>query len=238
MPIFLQDRPLLDRFREGRRAALDRVYRFYVSDVLKMIRLGFVSGQARVAGNRDRQVQLDLTQDIFVKAFKEPARLGYDGVRPYRPYLLRIGRNHLIDQLRRIGREVPLDTVTESEVAIAPEGEESLHWNRLRSAVRAYLASQSEELRVFVELRFEQDGSQAEVAQKMGVTRRRVRTLERRALDGLLAHLENAGLKDEVEAEGKVGPSPKKADDCGPDHTVMRRDPREPASSPVKKDPK
>ncbi|MEL6547736.1 MAG: hypothetical protein AAFQ82_24135, partial [Myxococcota bacterium] len=70
MPIFENDRPLLDGFRAGAAAALGRVYEFYLDDVVRLVRYGFVSGAARVQGIAERSAQLDLAHDVFMKAFR------------------------------------------------------------------------------------------------------------------------------------------------------------------------
>ena len=197
------DRALLDAFRRGERAALERVYRAHVDDVVRLLRSGFVSGEARVAGLGDLDRCLEHTQEVFVRAFSPAARDGYDGLRPYRPYLLRIAKNLVIDRLRAGGREVPLATAAgddgpDPEDRIAPpepaEPEAELHRARLRAATQAFLATQDDEVRRFVELRFVEERSQSEVLAAMGVTRRRVRTLEQRAFDGLRAFLAARGL--------------------------------------------
>lgn len=196
-----RNRALLDAFRRGERAALERVYRAHVDDVVRLFRHGFVAGEARVAGLGDLDRCLELTQDVFLRAFSPAARAGYDGLRPYRPYLLRIARNLLIDRLRAGGREVPLAAVADGPEAEArlfppevPEPEADLHRQRLKEATQAFLASQDAELQRFVTLRFVEDRSQYEVLEAMAVTRRRVRTLERRALEGLRAFLAARGL--------------------------------------------
>ena len=103
MTIFRDDRPLLDAFRRGDRAAAERVYYHYVDDVDKLVRRGFIldaKETIRVPGIGDADAAADLVQEVFVRALSEPARLSYDGLRPYRPYLLRIAKNLLIDRLR------------------------------------------------------------------------------------------------------------------------------------------
>lgn len=195
MPIFLNDRPLLERFRHGVASALSRVYEFYLDDVIRLVRFGFVSGAARVSGEPERAKQLDFAHDVFTKAFEPRARDGYDGLRPYRPYLLRIGKNLLIDRARRAGREVGLEDVDlDDDSVAAPEDErsreEQLHFDRLRAATLEYLEGCDDELRRFVSLRFEGRTSQYEVAREMGITRRRARTLEKRAREGLRTYLE------------------------------------------------
>src|SRR6478672_2492853 len=85
------DRELLSAFRAGERAALERVYLAYVDDVFRLIAVGF---------ERNPHEQRSLVQDVFVRAFSDRARLGFDGIRPYRPYLLTIARNVLVDRAR------------------------------------------------------------------------------------------------------------------------------------------
>jgi RNA polymerase sigma-70 factor (ECF subfamily) len=198
-----QDRALLDGFRRGERAALERVYRAHVDEVIRLFRHGFVSGEARVQGLADLDACLDLTQDVFIRAFSPRARAGYDGLRPYGPYLARIAKNLWIDRLRASGREVSLAAAAvddgpapEDHIGIseAPEPEVDLDRRRLDEATRAFLATQSEELQTFVRLRFVEERSQYEVLEAMKVTRRRVRTLEKQALSGLRAFLADRGL--------------------------------------------
>ena len=45
-------------------------------------------------------------QETFVRAFKESARVGYDGLHPYKNYLLAIARNLVLDEFRN--REVAM----------------------------------------------------------------------------------------------------------------------------------
>jgi RNA polymerase sigma-70 factor (ECF subfamily) len=196
LTLLLEDRGLLDAFRRGDRRAYERVYRAFVKDVFALIRYGFVAGAARVPGVSDPALQLDLTQDVFVKAFAEKARLAYDGLRPYRPFVLRIAKNLLIDRARRSGRELVVDEATleqESE-PIEENIEERLHFEQLRQATRLFLTGESEELRELVRLRFEEERSQYEVADLMKISRRRVRTLEERAQRGLAEALRKQGL--------------------------------------------
>lgn len=196
-----RDRKLLDAFRAGRRDALERVYKAYVQDVVAIVRFGFTVDTKRVPGEPDPQAQLDVAQDVFVKAFSESGRKSYDGVRPYGPFIRRITRNLLIDRARKSGREVPLDTGDDDDrddAFVRPaepvDAEAALDFKRLAEAARAFIEAQDEELARFVRLRFEEEQSQADVAKTMGVTRRRVRTLEERALSGLAKWLEDRRL--------------------------------------------
>lgn len=91
-----------ERFRDGERAALERVYREHVALVRSSVRAGLYR-----TGRLSSSNLADIVQETFVKAFSRTGRQGYDGTRAYAPYILAIARNCLIDWLRRARREVP-----------------------------------------------------------------------------------------------------------------------------------
>jgi len=210
VPVFTEKRVSLERFRAGDRAALAEVYRFYFQDILQLARRGFVTrGGVRALGIGRAADRLDFVQDVFVKAFADAARYGYDGLRPYRPFLLQIARNLRVDQLRQAGRDPslvvlaarfrwnqdfddPPDRPGESSAAEATETD--LHWQRLVSETVGFLGSLETEVQTIARLRFVEDLSQADVAERLGITRRRVRTLEGRLLGGARRHLSKSGL--------------------------------------------
>lgn len=196
MTVFAGDRALLDAFRRGDREALATVYFHYVADIAAMVRNGFsipASG-ARVRGAGDEQTERDLVQEVFSRAFAPRARDAYDGLRPYGPYLRRIARNLMIDRARAGDRSVPLDD-SDAELVIAPEpAETDAAWAAQRRETVAYIASLSPELQSLVKLRFEDELSQEQAAAALGISRRRVRTLEARIERGLRKVLRRAGL--------------------------------------------
>ncbi|HEY4056150.1 MAG TPA: sigma-70 family RNA polymerase sigma factor [Kofleriaceae bacterium] len=193
--LLASDRDLLAAFRRGDAAALERVYRAYVDAVFRLVAGGFVVGAERkyVSGEANRAAQQDLVQEVFVRAFAERARLAYDGLRPYRPFLLRITKNLMIDTSRRTAarREdsvVDIDAVIERDAALTaavPDRE----WTELMAATRDFMATQSAEVRRYVELRFDDERPQLEVAREMGISRRRARTIEDSVQAALSAHL-------------------------------------------------
>ena len=209
MSVFVGQPELLRRFRAGERDAFEQVYRCYVDDVLRLLRGGFSTasgdGVAYVPGITDRSQLLDVTQEVFVRAFGPSGRAGFDGLRPYRPYLLRIARNLRIDQLRSSGREVLVDPSSpkgrpglDLDALLARDapvpGAETLHADELRIATASYVEGLPQEERRFVALRFDEGLSQADVAASMAVTRRRVRTLESTVLSGLRRFLARKGM--------------------------------------------
>jgi RNA polymerase sigma-70 factor (ECF subfamily) len=200
MTVFAGDRSLLDAFRRGDRAALATVYFHYIDDIAAVVRHGFsipTSG-ARVRGAADEQTERDLVQEVFARAFAPRARDAYDGVRPYRFYVRRIAKNLLIDRARAVDPTVPLDgadgeLVIEPEVAEA-DSEWDSEWIEQRREAAAYVSGLAPALRRLVKLRFEDEMSQDQAAEALGVSRRRVRTLEARIQRGLRKALRRAGL--------------------------------------------
>jgi len=193
MPIFDHNRDLLDRFRRGERAALAQVYEYYVDDVAQVARRGFTmeaAGHAYIRG-ADIEGEHELVQDTFVKAFSAGARASFDGLRPYRPFLLRITKNLMIDRFRarRNAAAAPVDELDEVADTGTQEPEEDLHWRSLSEATAAFVAGLDAESREIVRLRFESELSQDVVAAQLGCSRRRVRTVEHRVKAGLKRHL-------------------------------------------------
>ena len=131
-------------------------------------------------------------QETFARAFTEKARGAYNGIDPYRPYLMRIAKNLLIDRFRAASKhEVELDDNAPFELGEEPV---DLDWEQRRAATVEYLATVDPEMRQIVRLRFEDELSQDEVAAKLGCSRRRVRTLEARAQKELRTWLHKRGL--------------------------------------------
>jgi RNA polymerase sigma factor (sigma-70 family) len=201
MSIFDNNRELLDRFRRGDRGALAEVYEHYVDDVALLARRGFTieaAGHAYIRG-ADLEGEHELIQETFVKAFSDSARASFDGLRPYRPFLLRITKNLMIDRFRanrRPGALTGADNLDELldaslDLTITPEPEEDLHWSALSEATAVFLATLDTESREIIRLRFEAELSQDAVADQLGCTRRRVRTVERRVHVQLKRHLKH-----------------------------------------------
>ena len=97
---------------------------------------------------------LDLVQEVFLRAFDERARLGYDGLRPYRPYLLRIAKNLRIDTARRDGRwavsaasakdaePVDIERLIEDGTELSPpDFEDALNWGERLREMRSFVSA-------------------------------------------------------------------------------------------------
>lgn len=197
MTVFASDRALLDAFRRGDRGALTTVYFHYIDDLAAVVRHGFTlpASGARVRGAVDDQTARDLLQDIFARAFAPKARLAYDGIRPYGGYLRRIAKNLMIDRARAADPTIPFDDDGELVIAApADDADEEAAWAAHRRETVAYVATLPAELQRLVQLRFEDEQSQDQTAAALGISRRRVRTLEARIQKGLRLVLRKAGL--------------------------------------------
>lgn len=209
MTIFENNRSLLDRFREGETQALAEVYRHYLDLVWTVVHRGFTlgaEGQTRVAGIAAPDSAREFVQEVFTRAFSEKARESYDGLRPYRPFLLQIARNLLIDHWRKHAREIPFDLPENPSLAsdggleISPlafsSPEDELHWRTLQSATQEYLSTLSPKLREFIRLRFEEEHSQQEISERLKITRWQVRALDHKVQANLRRHLKRRKLLD------------------------------------------
>src|SRR3954451_3408621 len=131
MTLLIERRELLERFKKGERKALEEVYRHYVADVSNFLQRGFSFA------SRDRTLRFvgyaqpfdldNAIQETFTRAFKESARIGYDGLHSYRNYLFAIARNLVVDEFRN--REVAMSPFIEddrgTERAAVNDGEEA-----------------------------------------------------------------------------------------------------------------
>lgn len=225
--ILLEDRALLDAFRAGQTPALLAVYRHFVVDVTRFLSRGFTfNSQGRPCAFRGFGGGYEIeaaVQEVFRKAFEDKARLAYDGLNPYRPYLLRIARNLVINDLKskqpilfryRHGRPVILDAPCEADLALenTPVADRSqqelLEAQEVAALVQAFKASLGpRELGVF-EQRFERGVSAVKAGEALGLTRSQVRTCEDKLRAGLLEHMHRGGY---LQNYRRSGPGPAQA---------------------------
>jgi len=90
----------------------------YVAFEVLVERYTKLAGGVAFSVTGDYHGAADVVQEVFVRALSEKARTSYDGLRPYRPYLLRIAKNLMIDRARRIGRRPSQVTSSPGEVDI------------------------------------------------------------------------------------------------------------------------
>jgi len=196
---FEGNRDLLERFRRGERSALEQVYWAYVTRVDRLVRriLHGHGGTRLVAGANVE----DLVQDSFTRAFSPSARQAYDGLRDYGPYLLAIARNTVADSLRLRQREV-LAGAAEIEASLALEdaaaAEDPSSWiDPLTIArVREYLNRLPLDLQSVHHRRYVLDEAQDVAAGALGLSRQRIRTLEKKLRVGLIRELKKTRVQN------------------------------------------
>ena len=202
-----RDRAMLERYRAGDRATLELLYRQYSAEVLRGLARGFrlssdpSSGHAQVG-----PLDLDAVhQETFIRAFSESARLHYDGLQPFLPYLMAIARRAAVDVLRaqgKIQREaVPLDDAPQAQSK--PDQTDTPEQAALRheaaTVVRAFLKTLEGDALTFATARFIDGESQADAGLRCGWSRQNARTQEARLKAACIRYLCDTGW---LEASG------------------------------------
>jgi RNA polymerase sigma-70 factor (ECF subfamily) len=197
MPLF-QDVPgLLAAFREGKPEALSTVYRHYVRSVDVYLR-----ALARRAGTPDLcqpSAVADLLQEVFIRAFSPSARMAYDGLRDFGPYLNTIARNCFVDTLRKRRIEVPLG-IEDLHVDEATNVGLDDYDPKVVEVLESYLERLSDPEKRVYEMRFVHGRSQEAACETLGVSRRSLRTAENRLRKGLRKALFMAGVLYETQS--------------------------------------
>jgi RNA polymerase sigma factor (sigma-70 family) len=193
MPIFKADHALLVAYREGRRDALERVYRHYCRTVEKYARsLARSTGSSELA---QPGFIADLVQEVFIHAFSSSARRSYDGQRDFGPYLATITRNCFIDAQRARGREV---LIRDEDLAlmIDSSADHEEHWcdPKIAAVLGTYVSELPPAVRAIYERRFVLGQSQEEACAALSLSRRALRTGEKRLRTGLRKALVRAGI--------------------------------------------
>ena len=206
----LDNARLLAGFRAGERWAFEEIFRLYVDIVATVVRRGFVQRGEKasfVLGLSDTEAQDDVIQETFLRAFSPVARQNYNGETPFRWYLLRIGKNLMVDRLRKRKHEIStsemgsnrgvgdLDAILDHHLPFEPEDPaEQGHRGQQQEATRQWVETLPEAEKRFYDLRYRQGDSQEKVAGALSLTRRKIRTLEDRLCKGLKKQLKKLKL--------------------------------------------
>lgn len=214
----LESSDSLEAFAQGDRDLLDEVYRHYVGSVEKMLRGGFTftskGDTIRFRGIAEPFRLREAVQETFIRAFRKKAREAYDGSRPYRPYLLTIARNLIIDRFRRRSRESEL-FVHLGDMAYQDEDEravlervgpdegpspEASAWRKQLAETLAEFVSDLDEMesRILKE-HLQGPKTQHEMADALGVSRNDVRKHIRLIRKRLLRRLKSRGVIGSLE---------------------------------------
>lgn len=204
MTLFQERRELLARFRAGERRALEEAYRFYAPIVGTFLAHGFsfASGSQtmRFRGYREPFDLDNALAETFVRAFREPARLGYDGIKPYKNYLLTIARNLVIDELRSkdatmsaVVLSADIEETVSPDPSDSPTAEEGLLAKELGDLCERFVGRLGDRERIFFKARFEEAHTQVEAGHAAGLSHMQARTMEKRLRQRLLGFLHERG---------------------------------------------
>lgn len=222
--LFIEDRQLLDGFRRGDQQALAKVYRHYAPAVAGFLRAGFSfdSGgrRCRFHGARSQFELEDRLHDVFGRAFSESARLGYDGLSPYKSYLFTITRNLIIDDFRKKEHALLEYSFEAVEEAVQPTGGTATDPTRGLLALSGDPRHDAENAQLLAlvnewkkglptreqevyRLRFEEELEHKDIADRTGLSASKVKTSEQRIREGFFDFMQRHGYFDGYVKEGR-----------------------------------
>lgn len=214
---------LAEQFRRGDREVLSRLYESYHDDIEQMLRGGFTftsDGETiRFQGFHEPFRLQEAVQDAFIHAFRERVRHGYDPSRSYRPYLMTVVRNHMLDRFRRRQLEqnlfVAADAVAEEDESgqqvidrigddsdADPSPENETMRRELAGLLRNFLDELDSEDRAIVRHHMLGEMTQHEMADHLETNRNRVRKRIRMIRKQLLGYLKREGFVGDSDVDG------------------------------------
>lgn len=141
-------------------------------------------------------------QEIFTRAFTQGARTAYDGVRPYKNYLMTIARNYVVDAFRKGMKErmVPVDDVPEhrltdlSDIPESDNPETAAVSRRLKEETAKFIADLNDVERALFDARFVEGRSVENCAVFLKISEYRVKRDERRIKKNFFLYMRERGF--------------------------------------------
>ena len=140
-------------------------------------------------------------QEIFARAFTKSARGAYDGLRPYKNYLMTIARNYVVDGFRKDLREriifddMPEYRLAESENVPEPENPETAAvTRRLEKETSKFIAALNREDRALFDARFVDGRSVESCSEYLKISEYRVKRDERRLKKAFFVYMRQRGF--------------------------------------------
>ena len=121
----------------------------------------------------------DILQETFIKVYVNLQRYSTDYT--FGQWIYTIARNTLVDHLRRRTNDLSIDDRFRAPQATTPSPEESVIMNQSRSHFYSAVEELSEEYRQIIEMRFLEEYSYEEIAEKLGRPINTIKTQIRRA---------------------------------------------------------
>ena len=167
--IVATDSQLVAEAAKGDQQAFEYLFSRYKEAIMRLFeqRLG------------DRATASDLLQETFIKVYLHLA--DYSDSYTFGQWVYTIARNTLVDYLRRRADDVAIDERFRAPAASTPTPEESVIISQTRAHFEASLDELSEEYRRIIEMRFLEEYSYEEIAEKLGRPLNTIKTQIRRA---------------------------------------------------------
>ena len=167
--IIAEDRQLVRLSLEGDHTAFEYLFNRY-SEAIRRLFL------QRLTSTIDAD---DLLQETFIKVYINLHR--YSDSYTFGQWVYSIARNTLVDHLRRKSGDVLLDERFRAPLATTPSPEESVIINQTRAHFYNALEELTPEYRQVIEMRFLEEYSYEEIAEKLGRPLNTIKTQIRRA---------------------------------------------------------
>ena len=171
--IVATDSKLVDLASQGDQQAFEHLYTRYHEAIMRLF-------EVRLAG--DKEAAEDLVQETFIKVYLHLD--AYAEEYTFGQWVYTIARNTMVDYLRRRTDDVSIDSAARAPIApiaTTPTPEESVIQSQRRTHVEDSLAELSDDYRRIIELRFIDEYSYEEIADKLGRPINTIKTQIRRA---------------------------------------------------------
>jgi RNA polymerase sigma factor (sigma-70 family) len=209
-----RDKKLLAGYRKGETWAYEALYHEHAEPVRRFLVGGFTfvsrgrtcryrgGGYAGGVGSIDVD---GVVQETFARAFSESTRRNYDGERPFKNYLFSIAKNLVLREFQRKERVLGVDQTDETTDMLARRGvnfgltsqshspEHQVADDQLHTVTHAFIAELDDEEQTFFSIRFARGLTQEATAREMGVTRARIKLLEKQLRARFLERLRDHG---------------------------------------------
>lgn len=204
-----KDPELLSAYRRGDQKAFETVYLNHFEPLRRFLVGGFTFvSQGRTCRFRGADAGIDIDgvlQESFARAFAKRTRETYDGERPFQNYLFSIAKNLVLREFNQQNRLLHVDQNEEmtdsflmkaqSPIVARTERapERQVADDQLLALTTSFVRTLNEEEARFFGIRFAEEQTQQATALAMGVTRARVKVLEKRLRQQFLEMLRQNG---------------------------------------------
>lgn len=173
--ITLDDRTLVQRSLEGDEKAFEHLFTRYREAIRQLL-------QQRAGSLDDAD---DLLQETFVKVYLHLE--SYNHQYTFGQWVYTIARNTFIDYVRRRQEELPIDERFKAPASSTPTPEESVIRRQQRDQIEHILSALRPQYRRLIEMRFFEEYTYEEIAEKLQMPMGTIKTQIHRAREQMCA---------------------------------------------------